>query len=142
VAHLDRPPFAVDHDGQRQVRAVLVGGRLRALEAAVDLPAVERDGIPEGGQQRGEGIVQVEAVAASAREDAGDGFLRADALRASALDVDVLEGDALDVRAVQSAQRVERRRPEGFRGVDAELGQIGRDPRGVAGSLRDHGPEH
>jgi len=88
----------------------------------------------------GERVVQVEAVATAAGEDAVDGLLRADALRTPELDVDVLERDPLDVRAMQPAQRAERRR-EGVRGVDAEPGQIGCDPRGAAGGVRDHGVE-
>lgn len=94
------------------MRVVAVGGRFGGGDGAVDLAAVHGDFVPEDSEQLAEGRVQIEAVTAPAGQDSGDGLGRVDALRASEQDVEVLEGDELDVCAVKPAQGVERRSAE------------------------------
>ena len=96
------------------------GRRVERLDRAP--PA--RDVVAERLQQQAEGAVEVKAVAAApALDDPLGGLGVVDRRRPAALDLEVLEDDALEVAGLQLGQRVRRRR----------AGRLEAQPREVVG---------
>ena len=91
----------------------------RLLLPSLHTGDVTRDVDVEPSEERGEGAVEVVAVAPATCEDALHGLERIDARRPSADDVDGLVRDARDVRRLEGEQRV---------GVDTTRSEVALEP--------------
>ena len=122
-----RPPRPLRVRGARQAvheQTRWLSRRPGAASGGWTVPAPARDVVAERLQQQAEGAVEVKAVAAApALDDPLGGLGVVDRRRPAALDLEVLEDDALEMAGLQLGQRVGRGRP----------GRLEAQPREVVG---------